>query len=329
MTKKAWLSGIFWACLILHISAQSLQERGIALPEGYRFPQKNTFTILSWNVEHFVDEFDNPYIRNEREDVKDSQAQAEVQRKIALLVKALRQANADIVVLQEFESMAFLRQIAREHLADMGYQFFAASESPDWYMNVVIMSRYPMGITYGYRSLYTPLPGIKNNGGEERTQININSRIVAQEIFIRPDLAFLLTGVHLKAGRNQEDVATRIGQIKAIQYQLLQLKKRNKHLPMVLAGDFNSLEGSAEMNELLHKNNPLQWRDPWQGKNALTHPADNPERRLDYILANKIMAKWIQPQTAIIGGLFADEPTAQRTMSDHLPVQITFSIPTK
>lgn len=313
----------------MSLHAQSISQRGMALPESYQFPQKNTFTILSWNVEHFVDEFDNPYINNEREDVKDDKARQEVKQKIDLLVKALREADADIVVLQEFESIAFLRRIAREHLADMGYRFFAGSESPDWYMNVVIMSRYPMGITYGYRSLYTPLQGITDKEGQPRSQININARMVSQEIFIRPDYAFIITGLHLKAGRTAEDVATRLGQIKAVQYQLQQLKKRNKRLPMVLVGDLNALDGSQEIAELLRKNNPLQWQDPWQGKTVFTHTADKPERRLDYILVNKAMMPLVKREEALVGGLLANEPAAQRSISDHMPVRLTFAIPAK
>ncbi|WP_448519841.1 endonuclease/exonuclease/phosphatase family protein [Rhodoflexus sp.] len=327
--KKSLLLGLMLLGLALRIEAQSLSRRGMALPEAYQFPQKNTFTILNWNVEHFVDAFDNPYIRNEREDVKDAKAQEEVKQKIAMLVKALREADADIVVLQEFESVAFLRQIAREHLADMGYQFFAGGESPDWYMNVVIMSRYPMGMTYSFRSLYTPLLGITNKDGQPRTQININSRIVAQEIFIRPDYSFVLTGVHLKAGRNEEDIATRMGQIQAIQYQLQQLTKRNKRLPLVFAGDFNALEGSREMNELLRKDNPLKWQDPWQGKTVFTHTSDKPERRFDYILVNKTMQPLVRPESATIGGLLKDDPAAQRAISDHMPVRVTFNVPTR
>lgn len=329
LLKKSLLSVLCLFAFTLSVDAQSLSERGMALPENYQFPQKNTFTILNWNVEHFVDAFDNPYVRNEREDVKDAKMQEEVKQKVAMLVKALREADADIVVLQEFESIAFLRQIAREHLADMGYQFFAGSESPDWYMNVVIMSRYPMGMTYSFRSLYTPVPGVKNKEGQPRTQINVNSRVVAQEIFIRPDYAFVLTGAHLKAGRNEEDIATRMGQIQVIQYQLQQLKKRNKRLPMVFAGDFNSLDGSREMGELLRKDNPLQWNDPWQGKTVFTHTADKPERRFDYILVNKAMLPMVKREEAAIGGLLKDDPAAQRAISDHMPVRVTFSVPAK
>ncbi|MEM6299792.1 MAG: endonuclease/exonuclease/phosphatase family protein, partial [Bacteroidota bacterium] len=108
----------------------SFYRKGIASPEGYASRVGDTLRVLSWNVEHFVDDHDNPYTRNKREDTSEK-----MDGRVSLLLEALRKADADIVVLQEFEHVQFLKQLADDSLSDMGYKFFADHESVNWYMN--------------------------------------------------------------------------------------------------------------------------------------------------------------------------------------------------
>ena len=84
-------------------------------PYDYSYPTDSTFKILSWNVEHFVDQFDDPYIDNAREDTPPENM--EIKRK--LFLKALKKADADIVILQEFESAKYLNQLTLDSLHDM------------------------------------------------------------------------------------------------------------------------------------------------------------------------------------------------------------------
>jgi endonuclease/exonuclease/phosphatase family metal-dependent hydrolase len=308
------------------VFSQALASRGMAVPEGYQYPQKSSFTLLSWNVEHFVDLHDNPYIHNRREDSPDTALYA---IKIALLVEALREADADLVVLQEFESAAFLKALADSLLPDMGYQFFAGAESFNWYMNVVMMSRYPLGLTYGYRSLYTSLLQPDGKPQPDKAQININSRIVSQEVFVRPDQALVITGVHLKAGRNPEDEAARQGQIAMLQQQLQRLTQENKNIPLLLVGDLNATPDSPELRSLTQpqsKRHP-RWIDPLANHTEVfSHPADAPRWRIDYILMNSAMHKNYLPESLHIGGLLGNDPERLRTLSDHLPLHATFQI---
>ena len=67
-------------------------------------------------------------------------------------------------------------------------------------MNVVIMSKVPLGTFYSYGSLYTPVPGIKNKEGYEEAQINLNTRLWSIDVLPNANYDFNLTGVHLKAG---------------------------------------------------------------------------------------------------------------------------------
>ena len=80
----------------------------IAHPVGYQFPEGETFKVLSWNVEHFVDDFDNPYINNRRED----NPPTNMLERRARLAEVLKLADADIIVFQEFESSTYAKGIS-------------------------------------------------------------------------------------------------------------------------------------------------------------------------------------------------------------------------
>ena len=148
-------------------------------PVGYQYPDKETFKVLSWNVEHFVDNFDDPYI----DAVRENNPEAEMSEKVAYLAEALKLEDADIVIFQEFESTKFLRKIAEDHLAGMGYEFFASAPSDGWYMNVVVMSKFPLGILYSYGNVTTPVVDYKDENGLAETQNTLNTRMWSLEVF--------------------------------------------------------------------------------------------------------------------------------------------------
>ena len=147
-------------------------KSAMVTPVDYEYTDQETFSIISWNVEHFVDSHDDPYINNRREDSgNDSMG-----NRLSYLVDSLKQADADIVVLQEFESAKFLRDIAEKHLPDMGYMYFADAPSHTWYMNVVVMSRFPMGVMYSYGNVTTPVLNWKDEQVNAESLNRFNTR---------------------------------------------------------------------------------------------------------------------------------------------------------
>lgn len=303
------------------------QAYPIVLPGNYQWPGGDTVSVLSWNVEHFVDQHDNPYIRNSREDNPEKVAERE-----QLLIRAIRTANADVVVLQEFESAAYLRTLAARHLNEMGYQFFAANESDDWYMNVIVMSRLPLGVMYSYGAMHGAIPGHQENG-QPKTQININSRMWSVDVQARPGYRFLLTGLHLKAGRNPEDVATRVGQIQLLRQQFKRFYRENRRVNMLIVGDLNALPDSEELRVFKNGDNypygpkstterTFALVNPVEAKIIHTHPSNRPARQLDYALFNENMFNEYVLNSFQVGGLL--EQSELETLSDHLPVRVRF-----
>jgi len=294
-------------------------RKGIVTPANYTDTTGDTLTILSWNLEHFIDRYDNPYVKNKKENNAEG-----MQERIKLLIQALKKADADIVVLQEFESVQFLQKIATESLSDMGYTFFADHESINWYMNVVVMSRVPLGIVYGYGTVTTPVKYIDDETSELKyeTQSHINTRMWSVDVLVNENYSFLLTGVHLKAGRGNRNEAMRLGQLKFLKGQFERFYSENPQKNMLIVGDFNCTPDSKEFQYLLDGNSPVKFIDNLT-ENIFSHPADNPKWRIDHILPNEAMQRELLNSSMEVKYFF-DKQT-QRKLADHLPLVAKFS----
>ncbi|MEM1406106.1 MAG: endonuclease/exonuclease/phosphatase family protein [Bacteroidota bacterium] len=293
-------------------------KKGIVTPVGYEDTTGDTIKILSWNVEHFIDSHDDPYVQNNRENNGEK-----MEGRVSLLIQALRKADADIVVLQEFEHVQFIQQLAADSLSDMKYQFFADSKSINWYMNVVVMSRVPLGIIYGYGSVTTPVSYVDEESDEERyeTQNRINTRMWSVDVLVNDQYSFLLTGVHLKAGRGARNEAMRLGQIQFLKGQFDRFTKEDPEKNILIVGDFNATPDSKEFQFMLDGNSPVKFIDNVEDS-VFSHPADSPRWRIDHILPNQNMQSELVKNTLKVTYFFDKE--TQRKLADHLPLVASF-----
>ncbi len=306
--------------LLLPVFSIGQKFSNLAFPVDYQPFTKDTLTVLSWNAEHFVDVHNNPYINNRTEDQPDT---AKIEKRVSFMADVIKQSNADIVVLQEFESQNFAFDIIQKRLASSGFRYVAGSESPDWYMNVVIMSKVPVGMVYSYGNIFSEVPGFKDSLGRQETQRHINTRMVTAEIWVNPNYSFMLTGVHLKAGRSDRDVAMRLGQIDLLLSQHRRFLKEDRKTRMLLTGDYNMIPGSAEMARITSNGKP-SIIDPITDTTVYSHPAGNPNRRLDHILMNKAMQKSLVQGS--VGPYKPFDPETMRAQSDHLPMIAKFLV---
>jgi endonuclease/exonuclease/phosphatase family metal-dependent hydrolase len=307
----------------------------MALPPDYDYPTDDTVRVATWNLEHFVDRHDNPYIDAESENDPDPTLSSRINR----VVRALREIDADLVVLQEAESEAFLQEISREQLSEMGYRFATSTESPSWYMNVVLLSRYPLGVVRNYADVVTPIAGRQADNGEPAAQSLTNHRLWMADVRMGSKTTWTVAGAHLKAGRSAEDRGWRIGQIRFLHVEAVRLLEDRPEAPLLVAGDLNSLADSPELRLLL--NNPdrpapdsltagdtprrAQFTDPGACRPTHTHPSDDPRRQLDYLLPNTHLADRL-----VDGSMHVAQPLPPDSMaatSDHLPVTATFVRP--
>lgn len=292
---------------------------GMQLPGDFAYPADDTVTVVTWNVEHFVDAFDNPYIDNDREDAPDAAA---VRAREALLGRALRALDADVVVLEEFESAAYLEALAETYFPELGYRFFSGTESPDWYQNVVVMSRLPLGVVRAYRNVWMPVEGEQDDAGRPAAQSLTNNRLWAAEVLARPDYTFTLVAAHLKAGRGARNEGWRRGQIRFVHADLARLRALRPEANVLVAGDLNLTVESGEHALLLNRDGalgPVRFVDPLPDA-AHTHPSDDPARRLDYLLPSETM----QPELVRVQVARPLPAEQLARMSDHLPVRAVF-----
>jgi endonuclease/exonuclease/phosphatase family metal-dependent hydrolase len=193
-------------------------------------------------------------------------------------------------------------------------------------MNVVLMSRVPLGTVRSYASIETPVVGQTDSTGAPVTQRLTNNRLWIADVIARPSYVFSLTGLHMKAGRGARNEGWRIGQVRLLRREMNRLLRANPDANLLVAGDLNMLPGSPEYDLLLGTapgaEGPLRLVDPLRPEADFTHPADDPARRLDYLLPNVHMRPELVPGSVQIRSPLP--PALQREASDHLPVVATF-----
>ena len=290
----------------------------VAIPNWYNPSDYDTISVATWNLEHFVDDYDNPYIDNDRENSPESN----MAERRKLLAVAIEELDADIVVFQEVESAAFVEVWAEEQIKEMGYQLFTGRESNDWYMNVVVMSRLPLGMLYSYANVSTPILGDTDDDGNPAQQYFTNNRLVSVDVIVNPDYSFTLTGVHLKAGRGERNEEWRIGQVNLLRAHYSQILGSNPSANILFTGDLNMQPGDREYTRLLGAQTDVLFVDPMADRVSLTHPSDDPTRQLDYILPNEQMMESLVPGSAQVAMPMDRE--SMRLISDHLPVIARF-----
>lgn len=288
----------------------------LQFPDWYDPEAIDTLSILSWNTEHFVDTYNDPYIDNDRED----EPEGRMQERIAGLTAVIRQADADIVVLQEFESSSYARKLSEEYFPEMGYQVFGGMESDDWYMNVIIMSRIPLGTFYSYAVSNTPIPGQTGENGTTESQTFINNRMWSVDVLPNQDYDLNLTGVHLKAGRGERNKQWRIGMMALLRSQFRNFMHLDADQNLLIVGDLNSTPDSEEFQYLLGEGTDITFVDPLKGSGIFSHPADSVFWRIDHILPNTHLQPELVDGSVEVFTPFS--PDSMAAIADHLPMRV-------
>ncbi|MEM1054457.1 MAG: endonuclease/exonuclease/phosphatase family protein [Bacteroidota bacterium] len=282
---------------------------------GYAYPEGDTVRVATFNAEHFVDLFDDPYVSARRESEVDSAA---VREKHQLFIDLLRAMDADVVSLQEVEGEGPVRAVLDSLAPDLGYRFVASADDADWYQNVLVISRLPLGPLTTFADAVTPIPGETDDEGRPDATDLINHRMLAVDVYARPGYTFTLVAAHLKAGRGDRNEAWRSAQAALLHAWLGQrFSARPGDANILLAGDLNAIPGTPSFAALLNADGtlgPVRLGDPLEGTGRFTHPAEAPQRRLDHVLPSE----GVRPEVIQV-----DVPLLLRAperLSDHLPV---------
>lgn len=267
--------------------------------------------ILCWNLENFVDPYDDPYVSNSTEDIGEWKGETGLKN----LARAILQADADVIALQEVESDRVVRLFLDTFIPEHEYKYYAALPSISWHQNLVIASRIPIGPITSWRELEI------YNEVLDRTENKYNSRLMAAEIQVNDDYHFTLVNLHLKAGTDPEDPVWRMEQIKLIHAFLAREKRANPEGNMIILGDMNLVPESPEYN-LFVNDGPEPLYDPAKALGfPATHPSRNPSRRLDQVYFNQAMKpEYLAESLAVAQPISAED---LMTVSDHLPLVVS------
>lgn len=284
-------------------------------PVRHDYSTGDTLRVLTWNVEHLVDQYDDPYVNNRTEDAGEVN-----EEKMRLLAQALDSAQADILIFQEAESANAMVALRDSFFPDLGYQYVADARSRDWYQNVVILSKLPLGRINSYGNVHTPVDFTEDGEPVHQSQNYINTRMWTCEVLVNENYGIYLSGAHLKAGGGDRNRAMRLGQIAYWQMEMQRILAADPEANILLAGDLNSFRDGPELEALLNYSDPaVKLTDPLNPA-VNTHPSDNPSRRLDYLLYNQNLAEEVIPNSAQV--FQAYEAETMRKISDHLPIMM-------
>ncbi|GJM24662.1 MAG: hypothetical protein DHS20C16_10770 [Phycisphaerae bacterium] len=266
--------------------------------------------IATFNVLNLFDNFDDPYTDSEYYPGKRS---TEVEN----LAKTIRQADADVVALQEVENRGGLEDFLATHLSDMGYCDVVLIEGNNRRgIDVALISRLPVGEVTSHRHVDFR----SADGRDMRFQRDL------LQVSIEPEgyNAFDVFVVHLKSKHGGADKSRpiRLGETLAIRKKFDRMLASNPQAAFVICGDFNDTFDSEPIQRLVGS-----------GDTKLTaFFEDLPEDKritynrsylsmIDFVLASPAMAKQYVPKSynVILG-------TVESSGSDHNLVSAQFKL---
>ena len=278
----------------------------------------NRIKIAAYNVEFFLDVFDDPYTHDEGHPPKP-------RKDIELVCKAVREVNPDVITFEEVENDGVMREAVKEFLPDMGYEYIAADQTnSDRGQNLGVISRKPIVSMTSHRFLPLHLEGQEQTWHFARDLW----KVVIQAT---PTQTVTLFVVHLKSKyesdgdphsqhwRDAEAVMAR----KIIGAEL----GEHPNEMAVMLGDFNDEVGSdpyklltgatADGKPLLSDvHSSLSKHD--RGSYLRGHYAGT---TIDYMLASPALFKHLVPGSA---GVLHDDHVLGG--SDHAPVYASFEL---
>ncbi|HEX8878204.1 MAG TPA: endonuclease/exonuclease/phosphatase family protein [Phycisphaerales bacterium] len=295
-----------------------------------------TIRVATYNVLNFFDS--DPATRTHSEGDA-APIKPEGEREAA--AGAIRAINADVVALEEVESLAVVKAFVAKYLADMGYEHavLIESEDPRGIDNAVI-SRFPIvhSEAYGQRPLGGKQPALEGNrpnplAGNDmvfrRSPLRADIKIPGKAFGGGEEDSYQLTliAVHHKSGRWSE--YWRLAEANGVLSIIKEIEAKNPAANVVVLGDFNAQVTDAPIQAYLAGG----LIDTFAAKSAQWSPSvvsHESGRRIDLILLNKNANDEFVADSPFVFGMPARPEGAdwRRTAppegyaSDHYPVVI-------
>ncbi|MCA3003934.1 MAG: endonuclease/exonuclease/phosphatase family protein [Phycisphaerales bacterium] len=316
---------------------------------------KGAIRVTTYNIENLFDDKDDPALTGDNDD-KDMTKPAALSQAAADAIKAL---NADVIALQEIESLQALTQFRDTYLTGLGYDHIVSLDSGDFRgIENAVISRFPLEKAEVWPNL--PLGGEHpatwgNEPNREAgkpilfrrsplrvtvvvpaakvAQLQTEAGAAAAAAAPAADYRLTLFVVHNKSGR--PGAYWREREARKTVELIGEYLKQNPAGNILVLGDFNAQE-NEESFKILERGNPSIGVAPLtdllpglgrQNPKTTTHSSG---RAIDHILFGSNLAGEILPDTAFVlgtidrpaGAHWRPNPPPPGYASDHYPVSV-------
>jgi len=294
-----------------------------------------TLRLASYNALNLFDAHDDPMLTGRNDDATGTKPDAEKKA----LAETIRTIDADVIGLQEIESLGALREFVNEYLSDMGYEHIVSIDvGQERGIENAVISRYPLSnarVWPGY-----PLGGThpekygkgKNwYAGEpitfRRSPLMVDVTVPKSKTGTDDAYEFTLFVVHNKSGRFNTYWREAEGDVLASFINDFQAADPGRNI--ALLGDFNA-QADEKSVSVYREKAAMTHVLGHTGRNSqrtLTHSSG---RAIDFILLNRAMNSEMVENSAFVyatpvrpkGMDWRTTPTPEGYASDHMPIVV-------
>ncbi|MBW2733357.1 MAG: endonuclease/exonuclease/phosphatase family protein [Deltaproteobacteria bacterium] len=271
--------------------------------------------VATFNVRNFFDSQDDP---DTFDDVESASA---VSAKVRALGTALRALDADIVALQEIETLALLERLNGEELGSLGYTEMRLLEGNDLRgIDVALLSRHPIISTTSHaRDIF--------DGVDVQDTDRHGFSRDCLEVVVEPSPArrLVLLINHLRAADYsdpQDALFARHAQAARVRQIADSTLTWEPNANLAVLGDLNDVPESRTLSLLTLGDPPLKdLHDSLSMSQRYTYIYKGDQTVLDYILASPGLVADLEA-----GSARTNHSSVFSTTSDHFPVLATFML---
>jgi endonuclease/exonuclease/phosphatase family metal-dependent hydrolase len=302
---------------------------------GLRAPKPKTpgsIRLANYNVENLFDDKDDPALTGQYEDIDDRKPDEQLKA----LADTLRALDADIVALQEIESLDALLWFRDAWIKDLGYAHVASIDAGDERgIEQAVLSRFPLQNVKNWPG--TPIPGVHPDDARDATPgeaLKLHRSPLRADV-VTPGGTITLFVIHHKSG--SRSAYWREAEAKKILEFIHAEEKADPARPIALVGDFNSTPDQPTVQTYLTGGLTDLFADRVTGDSPkasqwITHSSG---RTIDLILANDDFENLVIPESRFIlgtparpaGADWRTTPPPPNYISDHYPVVVDLRLP--
>ncbi|MBL0926073.1 MAG: endonuclease/exonuclease/phosphatase family protein [Phycisphaerales bacterium] len=308
-----------------------------AFRTGIREPKPKAagaIRVVSYNVENLFDHIDSPAYTGQSDDARSVKPDSEK----AAVAEAIRRLDADVIGLQEVESIETLKHFRDTYLKGLGYDHILSLDVGDERgIEQAVLSRYPIveAKIWPDRIIGGPQPGEidgrpNQSAGKpmrwRRSPLCVTIDIPGKSDEAKPYELTLIV-VHQKSGARND--WWREAEAKALTDIVVSMQKESPERNIVVLGDFNATPNAQSVLEYKRAGlvDPLaEGRKP-KDTAFISHASG---RTIDFVLLNAAVFKEYVPGSAFILATpqrpaemdWRTTPTPPGYASDHSPVVI-------